>query len=125
MVTLFLHCRLTNQLWKIFINLRGIQWTMPSKIVDTLSRWEKAGKGARNRSYWRNIPSCIWWTIWKERNARCFKEGVEQYGKSNRLYFSFVFLAYKELPYRCRKYPRCVRLMLWESFDILLYFDLL
>ena len=42
---LFLHCKITNQLWKIFNNLRGIKWTMPSKIVDTLTRWEEAGKG--------------------------------------------------------------------------------
>ncbi|KAG5584475.1 hypothetical protein H5410_044909, partial [Solanum commersonii] len=48
---------------------RGIQWTMPSTTVDTLSSWEEAGKGAKNRSYWRTIPACIWWTIWKDRNA--------------------------------------------------------
>uniref|UniRef100_M1AL70 Reverse transcriptase zinc-binding domain-containing protein n=1 Tax=Solanum tuberosum TaxID=4113 RepID=M1AL70_SOLTU len=33
---LFLHSSITDQLWKIFINLRGIAWVMPSKIVDTL-----------------------------------------------------------------------------------------
>ncbi|WMV41257.1 hypothetical protein MTR67_034642 [Solanum verrucosum] len=57
---LFLHCKITDQLWKIFINLRGIQWTMPSKIVDTLSSWEEAGIEAKNISYWRTIPACIW-----------------------------------------------------------------
>ncbi|WMV19021.1 hypothetical protein MTR67_012406 [Solanum verrucosum] len=71
---LFLHCKITDQLWKIFINLRGIQWTMPSKIVDTLSSWEEAGIEAKNRSYWRTIPACIWWTIWRERNARSFED---------------------------------------------------
>lgn len=71
---LILHWRITGQLWKILINFRGIRWTMPSKIVDTLSSWEEAGKGAINRSYWRTIPSCMWWTIWKERNARCFED---------------------------------------------------
>lgn len=62
---LFLHCRITDQLWKIFIYLRGIYWTMPSKIIDTLSSWEEDGIGARNRSDWRIIPACIWWTLWK------------------------------------------------------------
>lgn len=71
---LFLHCRITDQLWKIFINLRGIQWTMPSKIVDTLHSWEEAGIGAKNRSIWRSIPACIWWTVWKKRNARSFED---------------------------------------------------
>ncbi|KAG5584637.1 hypothetical protein H5410_045071 [Solanum commersonii] len=31
---LFLHCKLTEQLWRIFINLRGITWIMPGKISD-------------------------------------------------------------------------------------------
>ncbi|WMV36298.1 hypothetical protein MTR67_029683 [Solanum verrucosum] len=66
---------ITDQLWKIFINLRGIAWTMPSKIADTLFSWEEAGVGAGNRERWRNIPSCIWWTIWKERNDRCLRIG--------------------------------------------------
>ena len=25
------------------------------------------------------VPACIWWTVWKERNQRCFK------GKKNNL----------------------------------------
>lgn len=62
-----------RQPWQIFFNLRGILWTMPSKIDDTLSLQE-AGFGARNKDRWRIIPACIWWTIWRERNARCFEK---------------------------------------------------
>ncbi|WMV09232.1 hypothetical protein MTR67_002617 [Solanum verrucosum] len=47
---------------------------MPSKIADTLFSWEEAGAGAGNKERWRIIPSCIWWTIWKERNDRCFED---------------------------------------------------
>ena len=44
------HCSLCGEateivrhfLWKIFINLRGIQRTMPCKVVDTLSTWKKS-----------------------------------------------------------------------------------
>ncbi|KAG5581668.1 hypothetical protein H5410_052295 [Solanum commersonii] len=70
---LFLYCRIADLLWKILINLRGILWTMPSKVVDTLSSWEEAEIGAKNMSYWRTTPACIWQTIWK-RNARCFED---------------------------------------------------
>ncbi|KAM3246488.1 hypothetical protein P3L10_008255 [Capsicum annuum] len=56
----------------IFLNL-SISWTMPSKIDDTLFSWDEAGFGARDRSRWRMIPACIWWTSWRERNDRCFE----------------------------------------------------
>ncbi|WMV20471.1 hypothetical protein MTR67_013856 [Solanum verrucosum] len=64
---LFLHCNFTDQLWQIFLNLRGISWSMPSKIDETLFNWEEAGVGATNRERWRMIPACIWWTIWREK----------------------------------------------------------
>ena len=86
---LFLHCKITERLWKIFINLRGIQQTMPSTIVDTLSRWEDAGIEAKNRNYWRTIPACIWWTIWRERNARSFEDRSLQMIKTDCILLCF------------------------------------
>ncbi|WMV51345.1 hypothetical protein MTR67_044730 [Solanum verrucosum] len=65
--------KIADLLWKILINLRGIHWTMPSKVVDTLSSWEEAEIGAKNMRYWRTTPACIWQTIGKERNARGFQ----------------------------------------------------
>ena len=64
---------LLTLLWQIFLNLRGISWCMPSKIDETLFDWEMAGVGATNRERWRMIPASIWWTIWRERNERCFE----------------------------------------------------
>jgi len=49
---------------------------MPGKVIDTLKSWEETGLQAKDRTRWRIIPACIWWTIWKERNSRCF-ENVE------------------------------------------------
>ncbi|WMV58061.1 hypothetical protein MTR67_051446 [Solanum verrucosum] len=60
-------------MWQIFLNLKGISWTMPSKIDETLFNWEEAGLGTRNRSRWRMIMTCIWWTTWRERNDRYFE----------------------------------------------------
>ncbi|WMV55557.1 hypothetical protein MTR67_048942 [Solanum verrucosum] len=73
---LFLHCRITGQLWRLFLNLRGIAWSMPGKITDALTSWKQAGLLAKNRGRWRIVPTSIWWTIWMERNSRCF-ESIE------------------------------------------------
>ncbi|XP_059301783.1 uncharacterized protein LOC132053687 [Lycium ferocissimum] len=73
---LFLHCKFTQQLWRIFLNLKGIAWTMPSKVSEALKSWEEAGLQAKNRNRWRIVPASIWWAIWKERNSRCF-ESIE------------------------------------------------
>ncbi|WMV23767.1 hypothetical protein MTR67_017152, partial [Solanum verrucosum] len=39
----------------------------------------RAGRRRSTEDWWELIPACIWWTLWKERNARCFE------GKSNNI----------------------------------------
>jgi len=73
---LFLHCKYTQQLWRIFLSHKGISWTMPGKVSEALKSWEEAGVLAKDRGRWRLIPASIWWAIWKERNSRCF-ESIE------------------------------------------------
>ena len=70
---LFLHCNFTGQLQQTFLNLRDISWCLPSKIDETLFGREMAGVRATNRERWWTIPASIWWTIWRERNERCFE----------------------------------------------------
>lgn len=31
------------------------------------------GSRGKKEEWWKLIPACIWWSIWKERNARCFE----------------------------------------------------
>ena len=60
---LFLHCRMTYQLWKIFINLRGIKWTMPRRIQEVLACWNRDCNLSGHKDRWKIVPACIWWTI--------------------------------------------------------------
>ncbi|WMV13212.1 hypothetical protein MTR67_006597 [Solanum verrucosum] len=71
---LFLHCKETVKLWQIFINKRGISWSMPGSIKEALACWNRDGNQSGHRERWKIVPACIWWTIWLERNQRCFED---------------------------------------------------
>ncbi|WMV54061.1 hypothetical protein MTR67_047446 [Solanum verrucosum] len=46
---LFLHCRITRQLWRLFLNHRGITWSILGKITEALTSWEQAGLLAKKQ----------------------------------------------------------------------------
>ncbi|KAG5585962.1 hypothetical protein H5410_046396 [Solanum commersonii] len=39
----------------------------------TLNCWINIGNSTIKEERWRSVPACIWWTVWKERNQRCFE----------------------------------------------------
>jgi len=49
---------------------------MPEHTADLLSCWIRRGGSKSQKKWWRTVPACIWWNIWKERNQRIF-EGKE------------------------------------------------
>ncbi|WMV58330.1 hypothetical protein MTR67_051715 [Solanum verrucosum] len=71
---LFLHCKYTHHLWRIFLASKA----SPRQCQEggALLCWEEAGVHAKDRGRWRIIPGAIWWAVWKERNSRCF-ESIE------------------------------------------------
>ena len=32
------------------------------------------GHATKKEERWKIVPACIWWTVWKERNRRCFED---------------------------------------------------
>ena len=70
---LFLHCRITNILWSIFINSKYLFWVMPRNIVQSLKIWSSFAYIYGHKERWKIIPTCILWSMWKERNLRCFQ----------------------------------------------------
>ncbi|WMV26903.1 hypothetical protein MTR67_020288 [Solanum verrucosum] len=60
---LFIQCKVTDQLWNLFLRRKSISWSMPGRISEALFSWEEAGTQAKNRSNWRIVPATIWWTI--------------------------------------------------------------
>lgn len=73
---LFLHCKFTAQLWNMFFSLTKTVWTMPEHTADLMSCWMKRGGSKSQKKWWRIIPSCIWWSVWRERNGRCFEDKI-------------------------------------------------
>lgn len=71
---LCLHCKVTAQLWSLFFNLTGIRWTMSKHTTDLLSCWTRRGGSKSQKRWWKAVPSCIWWTVWKKTNGRCFED---------------------------------------------------
>jgi len=73
---LFLHCKIATDLWNMFVCILGVNWTMPRTTFEVLTHWQGIGKRGSKEDWWKNIPACIWWTLWKERNGRCFEGKV-------------------------------------------------
>lgn len=53
----YLHCKVTGQVWRIFLALRGITWIMPGNIAATLVSWEEAGREIMSRRKMDNYTS--------------------------------------------------------------------
>lgn len=47
---------------------------MLGNTFELLIAWDQSRSTVRQKKWWRVILSCIWWTIWKERNSKCFED---------------------------------------------------
>ncbi|KAG5612411.1 hypothetical protein H5410_023692 [Solanum commersonii] len=68
--------KIATDLWNMFVCILGVNWTMPRTTFEVLTHWQGVGKRGSKEDWWKNIPACIWWTLWKERNGRCFEGKV-------------------------------------------------
>lgn len=67
---LFLHCTVTWNLWSWWLNLWGLHWVPPSSPRDAFEQWQPPATNSFFKKAWTFV---IMWTIWKERNSRCFE----------------------------------------------------
>jgi hypothetical protein len=88
---LLLHCEVTHALWCNIFSQLGLSWVMPSSVLDLCACWCSSGR-TRSDVAWKMVPICIFWTIWRERNNRCFeylKSSIEEI-LTSLLYFLYL-----------------------------------
>ena len=54
-------------------NLFGLLWVSAQSVYDLFSVWQAHFGTYRNIIFWRAMPQCVIWSIWREQNARCFE----------------------------------------------------
>ena len=70
---LLLHCEVAHALWYNIFSRLGLSWVMPSSVLDLCACWCSSGR-TRSAVVWKMVPICIFWSIWRERNNRCFED---------------------------------------------------
>ena len=63
---------------------------IPSQVPEMLFGWWN-WFGKRCLSVWNLIPSCLMWTIWRERNKRTFENQETPMAKLIELFFTTLY----------------------------------
>ena len=70
---LLLFCLIAHFLWMYMLRLFGIDWVMPSSVVDLLFCWYH-WLGKHSFDIWNLVPGCLMWIIWTEWHRRSFED---------------------------------------------------
>jgi len=71
---LLLDCDVARVVWSYFYSLFGVEWVMPRSMLDLLSGWGTLLGHGHVARLWKQVPLCVMWGIWCERNARLFED---------------------------------------------------
>ena len=84
---LLIHCPIACELWSLVFCLFGIHYVIPHKVIELFESWQGKFRRHRNIDFWKLVPYCLIWCIWRERNATSF-EGCE----CSMLEIKYIFL---------------------------------
>jgi hypothetical protein len=88
---ILLHCKIARELWNMVFVLFGVQWVMPETVLDLFSSWQGSCGSRRTKMVWRVVPHCVFWCIWRERNARHFEDINTSIPKLKSRFFQLLF----------------------------------
>jgi hypothetical protein len=73
LVDYLLHCEVAYALWCNIFSRLGLSWVIPSSVLDLCGCWCSSGR-TRSAVVWKMVSICFFWSIWRERNNRCFED---------------------------------------------------
>jgi hypothetical protein len=89
---LLLHCEVACTLWNVIFTLFDVKWVMNGRVLDLMACWKGQRGNKMVMKVWRMAPLCLMWTIWKERNARCFEDKELTMAELSNRFLKLLFL---------------------------------
>ncbi|KAL9663661.1 hypothetical protein QQ045_019052 [Rhodiola kirilowii] len=71
---LLMHCKWSWGLWVVCLRWWGISWVLPRQVKSLLESLMIEGTSKSYKRVWRTLIYAILWSIWEERNKRCFQK---------------------------------------------------
>jgi hypothetical protein len=87
---LLLHCGVAYALWNVIFSRFGLCWVMLGSVRELLACWWTRGC-TRRAVIWKMVPLCLMWCIWRERNARCYKDTAHSFEEILHYFFFTLY----------------------------------
>jgi hypothetical protein len=91
-------------------------------VLDLLSCWQGSSGSSRTSMVWRVVPHCVFWCVWRERNARHFEDTETSILEMKSSFFQLFYPVHQlssrvaGLLYSLIPLSFCILLVYWDLF---------
>ena len=75
-----------------FLSIVGTSWIFPVSVIQTLLSWQDAPVGKKSKNIWLEAPSCLFWTMWHDRNRVVFENKATSDLRTKVIFLSNLWL---------------------------------